>query len=337
MPDVISGQAAQAAPDPVTMISALLDAEKVVQNQKPETKAEPSAQPEQDADYKAEENAVVEGEDAQPTDAEKPPVAEIPLEQLESIELETTYKSSDGKDVTEKLPIKTLREGYMRQQDYQRKTAEVARQREEVGQKIRQGIESERTQYQQNLQQLQTALVDLVSPELKNVDWNDLANNNQFEYVRLSNRRDQISQALQAISAKQQETRTKAETDQRQLAQETARKTWATLESEIPGWSNDVYQAALKASETLGYTAAETGAWLDPRAIKLMHKAYLYDQLKAGKPAADKKVVAAPAVVIRPGASAPANTQGQKTRQAMERLGKSGKVDDFAAVIASMK
>ena len=82
------GQAAPAAPDPVAMISALLDAEKVT----PDTpvKAETPAQPEKDAPAPA-NNAQVEGEDAPKDEGDKPPVAEIPLDQLEAIELETTY------------------------------------------------------------------------------------------------------------------------------------------------------------------------------------------------------------------------------------------------------
>ena len=328
-----NSQAAPAAatPDPVTLISALLDAEKVTPDSKPAEPKPDAAQPEGDA--KPGDNAQVEGGDAQPDKDAK--TAEIPIDQLEAIELETTYKSDDGKDVTEKLPIKELRLGYMRQKDYGRKTAEIARQRAELANSVRQGIESERTQYVNTLQQMQTTLTELVAPELKDVNWNDLAANNQYEYIRLSNRRDQVNQALQGIVAKQQEVRAKADADRSQAAKATAQKTWATLEADIPGWNDQLYQEALKAGESVGFQPGEVGQWLDPRAVKLLHKAYLYDQLKVGKPPTDKKVVVAPAAT-KPGASVPVSKTAQKTGEALGQLRKSGRVDDLAAVIASM-
>lgn len=338
MPDVIPGQAAPVAADPIAMISALLDAEKVVADPKPAAEAGGEAQPAGDAEHQPANNAKVEGEDAPAGDGddatEKAAVAEIPLDQLEAIELEVEVSGDKGK-VVEKLPIKELKLGYMRQKDYQVKTAEVARQREELGNSVRQGIESERTQYANTLQQLQATLSDLVAPELKNVDWNDLASNNPFEYVRLSNRRDQVNQALASVATKQQELKGKTEADQRQAAAATARKTWDTLTNDIAGWNDDLYQLSLKASEAVGFTTNETGKWLDARAIKLLHKAYLYDQLKAGKAPADKKVVTVPKAIV-PGAASAATKQTQQKTNALERLRKTGKLDDLTSVIASM-
>jgi hypothetical protein len=317
------------------MISALLDAERVTPDPKPaatpEAKPDTPAQPPADAPEPG-NNAAVEGADAEP---DEQPVAEIPLEQLEAIELETTFKADDGKDVTEKLPIKELKLGYMRQRDYQRKTAELARQRNETSNSIRQGVEAERAQYASALEQMKSAISELAAPELKNVDWNDLAVNNPFEYVRLDNRRRQISDALKAVEAKQQELKTKTEESTRQAQMETAKKTWEALESDIPGWNSELYAATLKASESVGFTPAEAGQWLDPRAIKLLHKAYLYDQFKAGQPPAEKKVVKAP-VATKPGAAAAVPKAQEKRGKAIEQLRKSGRIEDMASVIASM-
>jgi len=313
--------------DPVAMISALLDAERVIPD---EPKAEPEAQPETDAETGS-NNAQVEGADVEQDVA---PMAEIPIEQLEAIELETTYKGVDGKDVTEKLPIKALREGYMRQQDYQRKTAEVARQREEVGEKTRQAIDSERTLYLQQLQQLEASLIDTVAPELKNVDWNNLATNDPLEYIRIRNRADQVTQALNNIKSKQTEVKTKIEADKRQALEKAAQKTWATLESDIPGWNESLYKTLLSAGDAVGYKQEEVAQWVDARAIKLLHKAHLYDQMQTSKSAADKKVVSVPKVV-KPGATQTVSKVVQQKTNAMEKLRKSGRVDDLAAMLAT--
>jgi len=261
-------------------------------------------------------------------------VAEIPLDQLEAIELETTYKGADGQDVTEKLPIKALREGYMRQADYQRKTAEVARQREQAQELVRQGVATERAQYQQQLQTLQAAVLETAAAELKDVNWTDLATNNPFEYVRLQNRQNQISQTLNTIQAKQQEVSQKVAAEQRQAAAATAQKTWSQLQADIPGWNEQTYQEALKAGESVGYTAAETAQWLDAKAIKLLHELNTLRKLQASKPNVDKKVVNVPKVV-KPGAQTANSPQSSRRNEALQRLNKSGRVEDLANLLAN--
>lgn len=353
MADAVIGQAAPAAqpqarvsqdqrgvPDPVLRIQALLDAESAPPEQAPaapaaapeQAPAQPEAQPVGDAP--AEPNKQVEGETATTEDARA--VAEIPLDQLEAIELETTYKGEDGRDITEKLPVKALREGYMRQKDYQRKTAEVARQRDAVGEQVRQALESERSVYQKNLQDMQAVLLETAAPELKDVNWNDLAANNPFEYVRLRNRADQIAQALSAVQAKQKELTAKQQTEQDAARQKLAAKARETLEADIPGWNDGLYQTLMKSGEKYGFKPEEIGTWMDPRAIKLLHKAHQFDQLQAEKsaPPSDKKVVVAPKVV-RPGTPTNVSQRQQQEQGAMKRLQTSGKLDDAAAVIRS--
>lgn len=324
-------------PDPVQRIQAILDAENAPPEQAPEARAQPeqvSDQPEAqpEADAPVEPNKQVEGDDAPTEDARK--VAEIPLDQLEAIELEVTVKGEDGKDVVEKLPVKALREGYMRQKDYQRKTAEVARQRDAVGEQVRQAVESERTAYQTQLQQVQALLVETVAPELKDANWNDLAANNPFEYVRLRNRADQIAQALSTIQAKQKELTAKQQAEQDATRKTLVAKARETLEADIPGWNDNLYQTLMKSSEKHGFKPEEVATWLDPRAIKLLHKANLYDQLKADKqtPAPEKRVTVPPKVV-RPGTAQNTNPRQQQEQGAMKRLQGSGKIEDAAAVI----
>ena len=324
-------------PDPVLRIQAILDAE----NAPPEQQAAPqlgeatgteAAQPEPDAP--AGPNKQEEGEQVEQEEQVAP--AEIPLDQLESVELEVTTKGENGTDVVEKLPIKELKLGYMRQKDYQRKTAEVANQRREVEAKIRQGVEGERTQYVQTLQQLQQIVVDSVAPELKNVDWNHLAQNDTYEYVRLRNRADQINQVLSQVQTKQKEAAEKAKADREAAMRETAIKARETLESDIPGFDDGLYQTLLKSGESVGFKPEEVATWVDARAIKLLHKAHLYDQLQSGKtPPAPVKKVAVPPKVIKPGPAANVSRAQQQDANAMKRLVGSGKIEDAAAVIRS--
>jgi hypothetical protein len=323
-------------PDPVLRVQAILNAEREqpAQPKAPQAQEQPSAQPAQpDEEAPAGPNKQVEGEEAPPEDA--PATAEIPLDQLEAIEIEVTRKGDDGKDVTEKQPIKALKEGYMRQADYSRKTAELARQREQLREETRKAADAERVKYVTELQTMHDLVTSTAAAELANVDWNDLAVNNAFEYVRLDNRRKQITQTLDGIKAKQAEVLSKHRAEQETIRRESATKAVQQLEQDIPGWNDAKYQELMKAGiERYGYKQEEVASWVDPRAFKLLHKAHLYDQLQAEKsaPAPDKRVVAVPKVV-RPGAAQTVNQAQQREANAFKQLRTSGKIEDAAAVI----
>jgi len=335
MPDVTpNSQASSEAANPVDMISALLDAEKVTSEPKQEAKVEAVevAQPETES-HEPSQNAQVEGEDAQ-AESEKQPMAEIPLEQLEAVQLEVTYKGEDGKDVVEKQSVKELREGYMRTKDYHRKTKELSRKLAEADSQTTQSIQSERTSYQETLKQLQALVVESVAPELKTADWNALATNDPFEYVRLRNRAEQIQQVLAQIKSKETEVTTKQKAEQSQSLKKKAQETWQKLEADIPGFNNELYQSLLKTGVEIGIEPEKVSNWIDAGEIKLLHKAYLYDQLKAGKPAAEKKVVVAQ-TAIKPGAANVVPAKVQRQGRALEQLKKTGSINDLANFLSS--
>ena len=321
--------------NPVEKIQAILEAER---KPAPEVREPPKeaqkevqepvgeAQPEPEAPPA--ENAQVEG-----AAVEDAPQLEIPEDQLEAIELEVTTKGEDGKDVIEKPTVKELKLGYMRQKDYQRKTAEVARQREEVGEKVRQAVESERKVYTENLQLMSNMILETAAQELKGVNWNDLAANDPAKYVQLRNRADQLTGALQVIRSKMSESEAKAKDESSQAIKRAAREADAKLESEMPGWTDTIKKSVVKAAESFGFKPDEIDTWVDPRAFKLLHAVYEYQQLKPA-PAKDKKVVVPPKVV-KPNASQPMPQQVREKLDAMKRLQSSGNLEDAAAVIRS--
>lgn len=319
--------------DPVARIQALLEAESPQPKKEKAVEApegEQEAQPEAEAE--AQPNRQVEGEEPQ-QEADAQGVEEIPLDRLEAIELEVTVKGEDGKDLVEKPTVKELREGYMRQKDYSRKTAEVARQREELAESTRKAVEGERSRYMQELQTVHSMLIETAASELKGVDWKNLATNDPFEYVKLRNRADEFAQALSAVQAKQQAEQEKAKQDfeaKRKVAKEKAKE---VLEREIPGYNDNLHKSLVKSAEAFGYSEDEVGQWLDPRALKVLHAAHQYNQTKAVKPSADKKVVTPPRVV-KPGPAQTSQTQ-QRQVAAINALRKSGSVQDAAAVIAA--
>ena len=344
----IASVVTQPGMSPVDKIHALLTAERPVQpgermveqppsNPAPAPAAAPAEAPAEPAapetEAPAEPNQQVEGEAKPSPDAE---TTEIPLDQLLAIPLEVTYKGDDGRDVTEKIPVKDLQQGYMRQADYSRKTAEVARQREAVSEEIRKGVEGERAAYFQTLQTLQDVVISSVDTELKNANWSELAANDPATYVRLDNRRKEIDRVLGELTTKQQEVLRQRDAERAKVRREQATKSVEVLEKKIPGWNDQLYQKLMKAGTEYGYKPDEVGEWVDHRAFEVLHDAYLYRQMKATQkpdaPLTDKRVVTVPKV-IKPGPAAPATAARNREAEAMKQLQKRGGVADAAAVI----
>lgn len=298
--------------------------------QAPAEGQEAPAEGQPEGEPEAAPNKQVEGEEAQAADA--PAGDEISLEQLDAIEHEITIKGEDGKDVVEKPTTKELKLGYMRQRDYHRKTEDLARQRSKLGEESRQAVEAERTKHMQELQVLHDALIATVSPELKDVNWNHLAANDAFEYVRLRNRADQFVGALQKVQQAMAETKAKSTAAQKEASDKARSEAREKIAASIPNYNDALHAQLVEYGKGLGFKAEEIDNWADPRATQLLYRAFSADQKKPAPPAPTKKV-AVPSKALKPGAS----NAGQQARtaqaDAMQRLNKSGRVEDAAAVI----
>lgn len=81
------------------------------------------------------------------------------------------------------------------------------------------------------------------------------------------------------------------------------------------------------AQRELGFTEQEVSNIADARGVLAIRKAYLYDQLMAQKPAAQKKVKKAPKVTKAGKPTTKAQANSNRKKQALERLSKTGSKD----------
>lgn len=266
-------------------------------------------QPEDEAPQ--EDNAETEGEDAE--------VAADPEEdngpQLKQVEF-------DGK--TYELPPE-IGDALMRQQDYTRKTQEVAQQRQQLETNHRQFQEAVKfqTDHAQDLQQLNQLASQIA--QYDQVNWAEAfasdpaaagaaqATLSQLERQR-STLHGKLVQAQQTYQAQQQA--------HRQQALEAGRQ---ELVRSIPGWSQEKASAINEfGAKSYGFTADELGGITDPRMVRVLHDAYQFQQLKAAKPAIQKRVQALPKPV-RPGGNEARVTDHEiQTKKAMSRLQQTG-------------
>lgn len=273
---------------------------------------------------------------------EAQPEAEAQPEEKATIEIDPDDKLFDveemregGEKVVVKRSLNELKAERMMQADYQRKTQEVARQREEVGEKIRQGITAQQTELLQRYQALQDHLVRAVAPELSNVDWNKLAAEDPVEYVRVSNRARQVEQAWQAIEVEKQKTSAQLKSNQEAQLQKLKEEAQERVKQHIPSWSEDLKgQLRKTAIEAYGFKADEVDQIFHPGFMRLLHDAHEFQKTKSANPA-DKKVIVKPKV-LKPGV---ANTDGNKNehvKESLQKLKKTGSINDAAAAIFHM-
>jgi len=199
--------------------------------------------------------------------------------------------------VNHKVPV-ALKDAFLRQDDYTKKTQEVAEQRR--------ALETERSTWETQQAESRAALpaeyqrVAVLNSEVsalttqmeafKEVDWDtfraqaaaDPDAKLRYETIRdrysaardrLTDLRDEIGEATKDLSTKEearlQEQRTKADT----ALDEARKQTGATLAKEIPGWNQDLAAKTVEfaLSKDVGLTLDEIPGMTDPRVWKLLH------------------------------------------------------------------
>lgn len=275
--------------------------------------ANPEAQANDDAEPVAEE-------DAQPDDGGDDVTIEV-----------------DGKTVT--LKKSELADAYkngMRQSDYTKKTMEVAEQRRAAEAEVAQA-RAEREAYSVNLSKMAAQLEGVLEQQAQ-IDWQELLESDPVEYLKQQNLFQQRQAAYQRTQQAQAQLMEYAKAEQAQMTQMTLAQQQDVLLAKLPEWRDASKAKAEKVaiSEYLreqGFEPAAIQNINDHRAVLMARKAMLYDQMVGKANAAAKRVAAAPQRVVQPGSSGQTRIDGRSS--AMQRLGKSGRVEDAAAVFAS--
>jgi hypothetical protein len=265
-----------------------------------------------------EDNSVGEGDEPEPTQEE--------LDEWED----------EGKKY--KIP-KALKPHLMRQADYTRKTQEVAEQRRAIEADRRAVDEYKKLQDASGNDIAAIKNVDERLAQYNKLDWakleaDDAQNmtNNAVKRLRELNQLRDYRSSL--FSRWQQNQRQIAQNSQRDFAKrvEEGRQ---VLVSEIPGWSDELASKLLSFAKSKGIPQSTISRFEDdPHAVKLLHGAYVADQLleKQKQQATRRPAPAAAAAVPAPQTSAPPAEAPKPVTQvtkARSGVGKPGLHDDL--------
>ena len=314
------------------MASGLQEAEQAFQSMltgtPPDNQQEVSAETEAEVEAETEE---VEAEaDAEITTEEDEQIEEQaePDEEYHAVKL-------DGQDYEVTLP--ELKDGYLRQSDYTKKTQALADSRKQL-EAAQEAAKQEQLRYQQNLDRL---VSEQQSQQPQEPDWDQLYEADPLEWMK--QKEDVRSRKEKQAELQQEHMRMQQQQAQEQQAQmqEYITQQHQTLVETIPEWKDpevmkqeksQIRQYALK---ELGYSQEELANIFDHRAVLALRSG-----MKAAGLSGKGKVRLKPAKeAIRPATPGSAGNQPRKhtsVTKAKMKLAKSGSMSDATEVFKQM-
>jgi hypothetical protein len=208
-----------------------------------------------------------------------------PIEEPTEAEPEVELADIDIEGKTYKLPAE-LKDKFLMQADYTRKTQELAEQRKAVEATLQQVNEVSQAE---QLAMVAVGVIDTQLADFNTIDWDaweqsdpQSAHSAWRQYQQLKEQRQNAvihySQAQQHRTLMtQQETARLLEHGQRELA------------TKIPGWGQEKATALQShAIEAYGFTPADLATVADPRMVQVLHDAWQYRQANKTQQVASK-------------------------------------------------
>ena len=236
----------------------------------------------------------------------------------------------DGKEV--EVTLDELQKGYSRTQDYTRKTQQIAEVRKQTEVEL-QAVRAEREQYAQLLSALESQVQQVAQ---QNIDWDRLYQEDPIEWVRQREVMRENQEKAAAIQSEQQRLSQLSQQEQAQFMQQKLQQEQEALLAAIPDWKDVKKAQAEKAllvefGQKIGFTPEELKSVVDHRAVLMLRKAALYDQMMS-KRGNIKPVTNNGPRPAKPGAAGRVSSSTESVR-AQQRVAKTGRVDDAANAI----
>lgn len=193
---------------------------------------------------------------------------------------ETEEVDHDGKKF--RIP-KELKDSFLRQQDYTRKTQEAAEIRR-AAESEAQAAQAERTRLSSmNDEEIQArgqkALYEKELQQYQQVNWQQLQMQDPDGAQAAFMRYQQLKDGHQALSGHLQNMESQRALDAQRFTAKQAEEGQAILRRDIPGWGPELQQKVAAHTRSLGFSDAELAGITDPRVVKVLHQAYQASQL----------------------------------------------------------
>ena len=278
----------------------------------------------------------LEGEKEEVEEAEAEAEADESEAEAEEAQEEQKFTIKvDGKEI--EVTLDELKNGYQRQADYTKKTMEVSEAKKAADTELRQATQ-ERQEYANKLgyyaQSLQAAL-----QEQSQTNWAELLESDPVEYLKQQRTFSERQSALQQAQYEQQQVFELQQQEQQASYTNYLNEQQQQLLAKLPAWKDSAKATAEKAEIKnflleQGFSDQDISQVADHRHVLLVRQAMNFAKLLKNAPDATKKVEKAPIKAERPGNSDANPLDGRN--KAMQKLNRTGRVEDAAAVFASI-
>ncbi len=287
----------------------------------------------QEDEFETEEvdNSAVEGSESDLEDED-----DDDGDDYEPLDLSATVEV-DGEETT----VEELRNGYLRQKDYTRKTQELAESRKAMQAELSE-IERERAEYAQLLPAMAQRIQQAAEQE---PDWDKLYETDPNMAARAERQwrkqQEERQAQLEAVQSEQQRMQQLAAQKQQQMQQEYLAQQRNVLPEIIPEW-RDAKVAAKEAHQIRdfligeGFTEQDVGGMTNATLVKLARKAMLYDRGETRAREVKAKPTKSRAKTLKSGSRASQPKRASAAQEAQKRARQTGRVQDAAAAIKAL-
>ena len=306
----------------------------LLSGKEPEPEQVEAAEPEELEEEQAEETVdplTAEEEESSEEEVTEEEETEVEEQQVEAQKF--TLPFGENGEVIE-VDQADLQNYVLRQQDYTKKTQELSEQRKQIDEERNslraiQGLANQLQDEYDNLKKVEEV-------EQSSEYWEQLKAENPMQYLverqELQERSSEREAAQQKVFAMQQQLAEQNKLEHQKKLYSEAQK----LEEMIPEWKDQATAEKEKAElmqfgREQNYSDEELNSVTDSRAINMLRKAYLWDQLQSKKTNLKQKALATPAssTAVR-NANAPRKKMSE-FKKAELQLRKTGKLKDAAS------
>lgn len=312
-----------------TAIAGLLDSDEDTPEAPSEDAADDSDEENEGLDLDSDEGAEDSGDESDQDEGEDSEDTEEPSPLDDSTEVEI-----DGEVVT----LAELKKERLRLKDYTRKTMALAEERKAF-QAEAAATREHRDKYATGLEQLAQALEQIKPAE---PDWDTLRKENPAEFAAQWAEHQRLRETEAKVTAERQRIAMEQQREQQEALGSFLDEQKKLLQDAIPEWQDESKAKAEKEqliefARGMGFSDEDLGNVVDHRLVLLLRKAAKYDEIatKGADTIREKKKVAK---VMKPGGrdNSPRKGQRAEVQAAQDRLKRSGKASDAAALIAHM-
>lgn len=238
------------------------------------------------------------------------------------------------------VTLKELKNGYLRQADYTRKSQELAEHKRQYQLQQYDGAQI-RGELAQSLDGIMQQ-VAAVFPMMQEPDWAYLAENDPAEYVREKEMWAKRESAIRQVHEAQNVVNQKNAEYANAVKREAYKKAHDDLKQAYPDQFGDKAKAKTTLDQVTnwlsdsGFSMDEINSVSDAKIIITAYKAMLYDQIQNKVPTAVAKIERKPALTMPGSSLGKTSSADQSFKRDLNRLKHTGSLNDAASVISRL-